>query len=879
MTIIVMKTQAKKFLGMAAPALALALQAAAANPAATSNIAGNNDVPLPFSLGHVFTVSQSKNVTALGQFDVLGNGAVGTVKVALFNWDTGAKLAETTLAAAVLEETGFYDTHFASISPVTLSPGTRYLLATEVAANDFTYGNGIVAFDSAVQWSEGRATPVGSPAMPAAANTTSFSILRTDEASGSYFGPNMKLEGPASPPGVALSGPTGRAIFQRSATNVGTIPISGTYGGAPDLIEARVVVMAGAGNSGSAADWQTIASAPTGGAFSGVLADVPAGGWYRLEVRASTGGVPGNATALDKVGVGDVFVTCGQSNSANYGQGGYTASDDRVCARTSVSGSAWILAADPLPIAGGGGGAVWTRLGDMLASAEDIPIGFIAVGVGSTQVVEWIPGSPNYNNLLKPAVQSFPSSGFRAVLWHQGESDAIANTSAATYASRLASVIAQSRTDAGWTIPWYIAEASFHPSTTLAQEEPVTAGQRQAVHADPLVFMGPTTDAFHLEDAGGGKLVDTVHFNNAGLLDHAGQWRDILRGTTTTEPRNGDFEDNRTPAITGLGPLGDGASVIATTTTDTDSPLVLGWRILNVSGDAAADGSNGFHNPSTGTYAGALDTLNGGVLPNMSGRHVAKLDGGSAGNHFLHSTRGLARPNTEYTLTAAIGVRDDPAAFGTARLEITANGVVVASAGFDKASLDALRGGDASGAFTDATVSWTTGPTVAANQPLAIRIVKEGGGGTVIDFDKIRFTSAPANDFGAWIGNPAFGLDAGDQGFESDPDGDNLSNGVESWFGTNPGEPDAGITGISGSGNTVAFSHPQNTSPPGNTSGSYRWSPDLDHWYATDGLDGPPAGATVTASPVTLGATTTVTATSSSPLPRFFLRLEVLLSP
>jgi hypothetical protein len=873
------KTRSKRLRCFAALAMGVMIKAAVAAPAAVSNSAGNNNVPLPFSLGYVFTVGQNVNVTALGQLDVLGNGTVGTAKIALFNWDTGLKITETTLAGSMLEETGYYDTHFVDIAPVSLSPGTRYLLATEVAANDFIYGNGIITFDPAVQWTEGRATPVGSPAMPGTASTTSFSIPRTDEASGSYFGPNMKLDFPIPPSGIVLTAPTSRAIFQRGASNAGNIPISGGCSGAPDHIEARAVVMAGAGNAGSSTDWQTIATSPAGGVFSGALSNVPAGGWYQLEVRSVNGGVPGNAVVVPKVGVGDIYLTCGQSNSANYGQGGYTASDDRVCARTAVTGANWILAADPLPIAGGGGGSVWTRLGDMLAAAENVPIGFIAVGVGSTQVVEWIPGTWNYNNLLKPAVQSFPSSGLRAVLWHQGESDAIANTSAATYASRLNSVIAQSRTDAGWAIPWHVAEASFHPSTTLSQEEPVTAGQRQVIHGDPLVFPGPTTDAFHLEAANGGKLVDTVHFNNAGLLDHAGQWRDILRGTTALTPRNSNFEDNRTASITGLGPLTDGASQIATTTTDTDSPLVLGWRILNASGNAAADGSNGFHNPSTGTYAGAMDTLNGGVMPNMSGRHVAKLDGGSAGNHFLHSTRTHARPNTKYTLSVAIGVRDNPTSFGTTRLEITATGMVVASASFNKAALDALHGGDTSGTFTDASVAWTTGPTVAANQPLAIRIVKESGAGTVLDFDNVRLSAAASNDFSAWISNPAYGLAAGDHGFNDDPDGDHLANGVEAWFGSHPGQANTGITDVSSNGTTATFSHPQNESPPENVSGFYRWSPNLTTWYATDGIDGPPGGPTLTVAPITVGDTTTVTATTSEPQPRLFLRAEVVFLP
>lgn len=531
-----------------------------------------------------------------------------------------------------------------------------------------------------------------------------------------------------------------------------------------------------------------------------------------------------------------------------------------------------MLATDPIPIAGGTGGSVWPRLGDMLATADNIPIGFIAVGVGSTQIGDWIPGTANYNNLLKPALRSFPASGFRAILWHQGESDAIANTSAATYAGRLNSLIAQSRTDAGWAVPWYVAEASFHPYTTLSQEEPVTAGQRQVIHGDPLVFFGPTTDEFHLEDANGGKLVDTVHFNNAGLLDHAQQWRDILRGTTTLTLRNGDFEDNKTPAITGHGPLADGASHIVNTSADTDSPLMLGWRILSASGTTAADGSNGFFNPSAGTYAGAADTVNGGILPGMTGRHVAMLDGGSAGNCFLQSTRSPVQPHTKYLLTAAIGVRDNPAGFGTARLEIMANGTVVASARFNKAALDALHGGDVSGSFTGASVSWTTGAAVAANQPLAIRIVKEGGAGTVIDFDNVRLHAAAAHDYSAWVDNPAYGLAVGDQAFVGDPDGDHLPNGIEAWFGTHPGQFNAGITG---NATSITFTHPRNANPPDDINGSYQWSPNLADWYAADSLDGPPGGAKVTVSVNTTGAATTVTAISSAPLPRMFVRVAV----
>lgn len=202
-----MKTKALRFLPIAAIALvAAATVPANAAVAFTSTNAGSTDVPLPFSLGYVFTVSQNMNLTALGQFDVANNGTVSTAKVAIFNWDTGVKIAETALTGGSLVETGVYDTYFVTIPTIVLSTGTNYLVATEVTANDFAYGSGIMSVDSNVNWLAGRASPVDSPSMPGIATTSTFSIERTTEADGSYFGPNMQLSAVPEPASFALFG-------------------------------------------------------------------------------------------------------------------------------------------------------------------------------------------------------------------------------------------------------------------------------------------------------------------------------------------------------------------------------------------------------------------------------------------------------------------------------------------------------------------------------------------------------------------------------------------------------------------------------------------------------------------------------------------------
>ena len=81
--------------------------------------------------------------------------------------------------------------------------------------------------------------------------------------------------------------------------------------------------------------------------------------------------------------------------------------------------------------------------------------------------------------------------------------------------------------------------------------------------------------------------------------------------------------------------------------------------------------------------------------------------------------------------------------------------------------------------------------------------------------------------FEGWISAPAFDLDPAEQGFAMDPDGDNLANGIEAWFGTRPDEVSSGLAGFSRGGLSSIFTHPQNDAPPGDLIAFYQWSPNL----------------------------------------------------
>lgn len=134
-------------------------------------------------------------------------------------------------------------------------------------------------------------------------------------------------------------------------------------------------------------------------------------------------------------------------------------------------------------------------------------------------------------------------------------------------------------------------------------------------------------------------------------------------------------------------------------------------------------------------------------------------------------------------------------------------------------------------------------------------------------------------DFEAYISDPDFGLPIDARGFEDDPDGDGLANGIEAWLGTHPGEFNAGLSEIVSNGTVISFTHPQNENLPGDVSVEYQWSPNLIDWYPTDGTSGPLNGPAISVVSNTIGSATTVTANASEPIDHLFFRIQVMLLP
>lgn len=337
---------------------------------------------------------------------------------------------------------------------------------------------------------------------------------------------------------LQLSQPRDYQVIQRNAANRGDVLIQGTA----DVDLKTVVFQVRISEKGI---WQPWTPEITKDGFSGHL-EVPAGGWHRLEVRVMKKDQVLSTAAVEHVGIGEVFVVAGQSNSANHGQEKQNTQTQRVVA---FDGQRWQLANDPQPGASGRGGSFMPPLGDALVKRFDVPIGFIACGLGGSSVREWLPKGSTFPNpptverrverqpdgrwasdgaaydALVARMKAAGRQGFRAVLWHQGESDANQKDTTRTLAGKLyreylEKLIRDSRRDIGWNPPWFVAQVSYHVPGDEASPD-IRAAQA-SLWQDGIALAGPDSDAlkgdFRERDGQG------VHFSGKGLHAHAAAW-------------------------------------------------------------------------------------------------------------------------------------------------------------------------------------------------------------------------------------------------------------------------------------------------------------------------------------------------------------------
>jgi hypothetical protein len=344
---------------------------------------------------------------------------------------------------------------------------------------------------------------------------------------------------------MRLSSPLDYQVFQRQTKEAGIIKIQGESLIPADSVEAHFL---GQSITGPLPDkWYPITLDKTSQTFQANI-PIPAGGFYKLTIRTKKGGVLLSEETVSHIGVGEVFVVSGQSNSTNYGE---VRQKTRTRMVTAVGPHGWQIANDPQPGVqdDSTNGSFIPSFGDAMYRKYGVPIGIASVGHGSTSVRQWLPEAtpvfimptwPHYiynsaaglacdgtlYNGMLAQIKAFGEDGFRAVLWHQGESDSHQppdnNISADIYENMMLQVISGLRKDAGWDFPWFVAEATYNNPNDQATPE-IEAAQQDLWISGPAL-QGPDTDALTMQYRD--KKGTSTHFNNEGLQIHGQMWAD-----------------------------------------------------------------------------------------------------------------------------------------------------------------------------------------------------------------------------------------------------------------------------------------------------------------------------------------------------------------
>lgn len=350
---------------------------------------------------------------------------------------------------------------------------------------------------------------------------------------------------------VSVSFPPSRVVFQRNQSGNANVYITGICtGNQVHRIEARLKTRGG--EPGSGVNWTTITTDLTNGVFSGFLTST--GGRFDLEVRGMNNGNQqiGSSVTIEKVGVGEVFLIVGHSNAA--------AAEGAVTGSTSDMVNSMNPNADPglrnqylqsgspehLPplipthLCQNCGIApmadqpwFWSKLGDLLVEALNVPILFYSAAFGGSNMGHFqkaaydIPFDHGfikydirmpYVNIRNTMSKYAPRTGLRAVLSAHGVNDG--DTDGPGFYSRSQQVVQKMRDEAGFqALPWLVATSCYNNGI----RQDITDAQNQLINNDPYTFRGANLNAI-----GNEGRYDGLHFNEQGQSMAASLWRDAI---------------------------------------------------------------------------------------------------------------------------------------------------------------------------------------------------------------------------------------------------------------------------------------------------------------------------------------------------------------
>lgn len=265
--------------------------------------------------------------------------------------------------------------------------------------------------------------------------------------------------------------------------------------------------------------WQEVTSFPADDYVTGTwktTLTIPAGGLYRIE----TGLVVNSTNPQFKwtfrgdtrlhVGVGDVFLIAGQSNSAGYGKDA-AFDPPQPGVHLYRNRHSWDLAAHPFNESsyagdvanaerGVSGVSPYLAFGKAFRRLSHYPVGFIASAMGGMPIKRWNPdGGKLYQNMLQ---QTLACGRITGVLWYQGCSNTD-EKGLVDYKEKFYDIINSFRRDLGYPVRFFTYQLNREANSvadegygTIREIQRIAAHELEDVYILPTIHCG-LSDAIH----------------------------------------------------------------------------------------------------------------------------------------------------------------------------------------------------------------------------------------------------------------------------------------------------------------------------------------------------------------------------------------------
>ncbi len=348
-----------------------------------------------------------------------------------------------------------------------------------------------------------------------------------------------------------ISGASDYQVFQRDAEGKADIALYGdAYGENDKVVEARVLRI---DPPRELKGWSTLGTV-TNGRWTGVVAGIPTGGPYNLEIR-----VKGSEAIVRAVNilVGDLWVLAGQSNMEGIGDMRDLEPSNPLVNSFDMADN-WTLAKEPLHVLAYSldrvhwdhgrnpdrpnrlreqnldayfanlvkGAGLGLPFATEMVKLTGVPIGLLPCAHGGTSMDQWDPAKKDLvgDSLYGSMVRRVRAAGGKVsgVLWYQGESDATA-AAAPLYEDKFRRFIAAVRADLNQpNLPFYYAQIGQHVNPTGHDEwDVVQEAERKLELELQNVGMVSTIDA-DLDDAihAGVESLKTIGHRFARMACH-----------------------------------------------------------------------------------------------------------------------------------------------------------------------------------------------------------------------------------------------------------------------------------------------------------------------------------------------------------------------